>query len=81
MLTHRAVQRDELFFKHSGHRALRAGDWKIVSAAEGKGWELFNLAADRCEANDLASREPERVQRLAARWQALDDQWRRDAER
>jgi arylsulfatase A-like enzyme len=72
------VQR-ELFFKHSGHRALRSGNWKLVSAAEGSGWELFDLSKDRCEANDLASQQPERVAAMSARWQQLDEQWRRDA--
>ena len=33
-------------------------------------WELYNLAADRAETNDLASSEPDRVRTLAAQWNA-----------
>jgi arylsulfatase A-like enzyme len=74
-----AVVRADLYFNHQGHRALRVGDWKVVAAAERKGWELFNLAQDRCEAIDLASKHPERVRAMSARWQELDQQWKRDA--
>jgi arylsulfatase len=73
------VVHEDLFFSHSGHRALRMGDWKAVFDAKAKEWELYNLADDRCEANDLARRQPERVQRMAARWRELDEQWKRDA--
>ncbi len=73
------VERDELYFHHSGHRALRAGNWKLVADAKGAGWELYDLSVDRCEANDLARQYPERVRAMAARWQQLDDQWKRDA--
>jgi arylsulfatase len=69
----------ELFFKHSGHRALRSGDWKLVAPAEGNGWELYNLADDRCESHNLAQQYPDRVQTMSARWQQLDQQWQRDA--
>lgn len=74
-----AVSHDELFFSHSGHRALRAGTWKAVYAAEGKDWELYDLATDRCEAKNLAAQHPDRVRQMAARWSELDAQWKRDA--
>ena len=32
-------------------------------------WELYNLAEDRCETNDLAATYPERVQAMAAEWE------------
>jgi arylsulfatase len=57
-------------WEHMGHRAYREGDYKIV-AADGEPWELYNLAADRCERRDLASAEPRRLAALAsayARW-------------
>jgi arylsulfatase len=75
------VVRDELYFHHSGHRALRMGPWKAVFEKGGAGWELYDLSTDRCESRDLARQEPDRVRRMAERWQQLDDQWRRDAQR
>ena len=58
---------DALYFHFSTDRALRQGDWKLVSAKRGR-WELYNLADDRTETNDLASQHPERVQQMAAKW-------------
>lgn len=60
----------EIYFQFSNCRALRKGDWKVVSFY-GKKWELYNIAEDRCEQNDLADRFPERVDELAARWHEL----------
>jgi arylsulfatase A-like enzyme len=65
-----AVTRDYLFFKHSGHQALRVGDWKIVG--EKDRWALYDLRADRAEQNDLAGAQPERLAALTAQWQKLD---------
>lgn len=69
----------QLYFNHSGHRALRDGDWKVVFEKGGKGWELYNLANDRCEVKDLASEQPERLFNLTVSWQKLDNQWKRDS--
>lgn len=67
-----ALDREHLFFNHSGNRALREGDWKIVSAADnGSAWELYDLSKDRAESHNLASKEPERVKQMAARWEKL----------
>ena len=69
-----------LYFSHEGNRALRAGDYKLVSAkCDGGAWELYNLAADRAEQNNLASSQPDRVQELAARWQSMDAAFTKDA--
>ncbi len=61
-----------LGFDHQGAHALRQGDWKLVWGKrmphEIK-WELYNLAEDRCELNDLAGREPGRVAAMAAEWE------------
>ena len=56
----------------SGCRAIRIGAWKLV-AAKGGPWELYNLATDRTELNDLAQQQPERVAAMAKAF----DQWRR----
>ena len=53
--------------------ALREGDWKLIVHFEERPPELYNIAEDLSEKQDLASTEPERVKamrdRLAA-WQA-----------
>lgn len=49
------------------NRAYRLGDWKIVSKG-GSRWELYNMAADPTEQNDLAAQHPERVETLKAMW-------------
>ncbi len=62
-----ALGRDYLWFMHNDHRAIRAGDWKLVALAQGA-WELYDLARDRGESTDLAAQHPEKVRDLAARW-------------
>lgn len=49
---------DSLYFQLFDHRAMIQGDWKIVSDW-GTPWRLINLAEDRTELNDLASKNPE----------------------
>jgi arylsulfatase len=58
---------DYLYFQFSNCRAIRQGDWKAVSFY-GHKWELYNIANDRTEQNDLAGRHPERVKALASLW-------------
>ena len=52
-----------------GNRAVRQGDWKLVWGASDRRWELYDLAADRTETNDLAAEHPERVEAMAAEWE------------
>ena len=75
------IARDGIYFNHEGNRALRMGDWKIVSFSENKdAWELYDLGKDRAEMNDLSGRDPDRVRDMERRWKALTDQFARDAE-
>ena len=53
-----------IFFEHEGNRAVRTGQWKLVSR-HGKPWELYNLSKDRSETSDLAAKLPERVASLS----------------
>jgi arylsulfatase len=63
------VPRDGLYWEHQGNKAVRIGDWKAVKPGGGS-WELYNLQSDRTERIDLAAKHPEKVEQLAASWQA-----------
>ena len=54
-------------------RSVRLGDWKLIvhGTGESRRFELFNLANDPAEANNLATREPERTASLLARMEAM----------
>ncbi|MGC3958365.1 MAG: arylsulfatase [Verrucomicrobiota bacterium] len=54
-----------LFWEHEGHRAVRLNQWKLV-ARHNRDWELYDIVADRTEANNLAATNPEKVKELAA---------------
>ena len=59
----------------NGGRALRHGDWKLITPARGDP-QLYNLAVDPYEKNDLAQTEKERLaslQELLVEQQALDN--------
>lgn len=58
---------ERLYFHFGADRALRQGPWKLVSAKRGR-WELYNMLSDRTETDDLASRHPKRVERMAKEW-------------
>ena len=66
----RSLNRDTLFWEHESKRAIRLGNWKLVAKGRGAEWELYNMAEDRSELNNLAAVHPERVEALAAKWQA-----------
>ncbi len=57
--------RDVLYWEHHGNRGVRKGDWKLV-AETNEPWELYNLAEDRSELNDLVDANPETVEELKA---------------
>lgn len=72
----REVQYSEFF----GNRALHRGDWKIVTAhAIGEPytdaeWQLYHVAEDPTETNDVAAKHPEIVAELARIWER--EAWR-----
>jgi hypothetical protein len=65
----RPLDRD-IYWEHEGNRAVRSGDWKLVAKGPDGKWELYNIADDRVEANDLADRHPDRVKEMTAKWEA-----------
>jgi arylsulfatase A-like enzyme len=65
-----AIEREEgLFWEHEGNRAVRKGDWKLVSKYPGS-WELYDLKQDRTELHDLATQHPEIVEDLKTMYEA-----------
>lgn len=73
------LPREFLYFSHIGNRALRVGNWKLVSAKGDQGWELYDLGTDRAESVNLAAQQPERVRQMEARWAELDRQFHHEA--
>lgn len=64
---------DTMCWRFAGQWAVRSGDWKLVVSRGGSGFpELYDLAADVGEQNDLAAREPERVAELKKLYDAWD---------
>ncbi len=77
-LNGRELDREFLFWEHEGNRAIRMGNWKLVSKAETpmkftpedeNAWELYDLESDPSETVDLAVKYPERVKKMAAKWE------------
>jgi arylsulfatase len=59
-----------MVWEHQGNRAVRVGQWKLVSEF-GQPWELYDMQADRTELHDLAGHRPGKVrelQRAYAEW-------------
>jgi arylsulfatase len=62
---------DYLAWEVFGNRAVRQGEWKLRWQFKpyGKGdWELFNLAKDPAELEDVAAHHPDKVKALTALW-------------
>lgn len=67
---------DVLYWQHEGNRAVRKGDWKIVSRFDYKNmthlpWELYDIPEDRSETRNLAGQYPEKVDSMIV----LYDRW------
>jgi arylsulfatase len=63
------LKRDAIYWEHEGNRAVRSGNWKLVAKGPGMKWELYDVAADRCEQHDLAAKNPEKGVELRAKWE------------
>jgi len=73
---------DTLYWRFNQQRAIRQGDWKLVLGAGSSAWELYNLADDIGEQNNLAATAPDKARELQTAWEAwnaqlMDPQWQR----
>jgi arylsulfatase A-like enzyme len=65
-----AQRAEPLCWEHQQHAAVRDGRWKIVRAKADQPWELYDIAADRIEQQDLSAEHPDIVGRLDATWRS-----------
>jgi arylsulfatase A len=60
-----------MYWRWGGFVAYREGPWKLVADESLATPELYNLATDRAESHDLASREAERCAAMLSRLEML----------
>jgi len=66
--TDEAEERGPMFWEHEGNAAVRDGDWKLVRQGGSGAWELFNLAEDRTEMDNLIETHSARAAQLERLW-------------
>jgi len=71
----KAAPHEALYWRFGSQKADRKGPWKLVDwrdfdAKRNSGWQLYDLANDVGETNDLASAHPQLVAELSAAWEA-----------
>ena len=68
------VHTEPIFWEHEGNKAVRLGQYKLVSKWKQESetrWELYDMEADRSEMHNLAETLPEKVTEMAAMY----DSW------
>ena len=63
-----SLERDQIWWLHENNRAIRVGDFKLVSA-KGDPWALYDLSKDRAESTNLVTSMKEKAKALENRWQ------------
>jgi acetyl esterase/lipase len=63
----KSVRQDLIHHSRRGEFAIRDGDWKLITDSERKPMQLFNIANDLAEKNNVYEQHPEVVKRLAAK--------------
>jgi arylsulfatase A-like enzyme len=71
--SNKARPHDRLFWRFGRQAAVRMGDWKLLRQQEGE-WELYNLAADIGEKDNLASTNAARAKELLSAYNEWDAQ-------
>jgi len=72
--TREGAPHDLLLWRHGDSKwAVRSGDWKLVKQGD-TAEQLYHLASDISEENDLAGSEPERVRQLRSQFETWQEQ-------
>ena len=61
-----------LYWEHTGNAAIRRGPWKMARHFPDE-WELYDIARDRSEIENVAADHPDVVDELSRDWQAWAD--------
>ena len=64
-----------LYWRQNGLTALREGNWKIYCNklnSQQPEWELYNLAEDLGETNNLIKQNPDKFNELFLKWKELN---------
>jgi arylsulfatase len=71
------------YFSHEGNRAIRIGDYKLVSIAKTRQgdneWRLYDLSQDRSEQNDLSEKMPEKRKEMMDIWNTMDNRFKEES--
>lgn len=68
---------EKLFWRINTRTAIRVGDWKLLRnpyRGQGDDWELYDLANDISESNDLAKSEPKKFKEMMAAWKSINSE-------
>ena len=63
-----AIHDEPIYWEHEGNAAIRWGDWKLVREYK-KEWELYNIARDRTEMDNLYDKEPAKRDEMIGMWE------------
>lgn len=76
LLNQTALPERDAFFAYKNRSFVRSGDWKLVRVenAEGNKKELYNLADDLAEQQDLSSEYPEIVDELLTKLESWEQE-------
>ncbi|MDB5156656.1 MAG: arylsulfatase [Mucilaginibacter sp.] len=73
------LKREAIYWDHEMNKAIRMGNWKLVSEANlnlkaktytSAPWELYDISTDRSELNNVAARHPDLVKKMNDMWDA-----------
>jgi arylsulfatase A-like enzyme len=59
-------QHEYLYWEILGWTAIRQGNWRAVKPPKTEKWELYDLATDPSESQDLAAANPDTLAKLTA---------------
>ena len=62
---------ESLYWRFLHRSAFRKGDWKLVNMGK-FGWELYNLKEDIGESQNLAKKNPDKLNELIKEWQKVN---------